>query len=455
MLPVLYVPPVTPPSPDERPPRPSRRPQFVLAAALLAGVTILAWATTSGGTTPTPSMATVATAGDAPIRLAEAPIVAPSGPATSGGSQPYLTGSEPVAKSEPKPAATPTAATSVTPPAPTASAPVAAAPEPAAAPTAAATADGRPVRVIDLDRKPDTEPAATPKPASVTPVAPAAPAAPTVVAEPPAPPAPATKPATAVVAPPKPSVTTAQPIDEPPLAVAPITTPSEVRTTTEMPSAATAPVPPLAPTVAVPTQTPEVATPAQTPAATTAAPTVGAPLTAPQPTPPAIAGTEPPAGAAVAKKLARTAEPKPSEPKVAPRKPTAGTAETTGPKPVVPGSTASRALGQSGDFADRLATVRRDEARRLQAPSPAWDDEEIVESPRRRGWSIIPPFFDDGPPRPVLRPFEPPPRLASERPVGHSNCHFHAWPTEDMEFHRAVECHWHRNARDPSLRYVR
>lgn len=96
-----------------------------------------------------------------------------------------------------------------------------------------------------------------------------------------------------------------------------------------------------------------------------------------------------------------------------------------------------------------------------RAPQAYYDDEEVViERPRR--WSLFPPYYyGDGPVerRTVLRPYEPEPRIRTyTEPRAHyagQNCHFHAYPVEGMPFHRDVRCHWHRDADDPSLRYVR
>ncbi|WP_407050035.1 hypothetical protein [Methyloraptor flagellatus] len=96
-----------------------------------------------------------------------------------------------------------------------------------------------------------------------------------------------------------------------------------------------------------------------------------------------------------------------------------------------------------------------------RAPQAYYDDEEVViERPRR--WSLFPPYYYGDRPverRPVLRPYEPEPRIRTyAEPRTHyagQNCHFHAYPVEGMPFHRDVRCHWHRDADDPSLRYVR
>lgn len=96
-----------------------------------------------------------------------------------------------------------------------------------------------------------------------------------------------------------------------------------------------------------------------------------------------------------------------------------------------------------------------------RAPQAYYDDEEVViERPRR--WSLFPPYYYGDRPverRSVLRPYEPEPRIRTyAEPRTHyagQNCHFHAYPVEGMPFHRDVRCHWHRDADDPSLRYVR
>jgi hypothetical protein len=158
MLPVLYVPPVTPPSPEDRPP-PRRRPRLALVAALLIGTPLLAWATLWLGFAAPEVVALAATPIEATrpadpaattgtLRLAEAATGPAAGPATSGGSQPYLAGTAPSPKPEPKPAAS----------------------DPAS--------EGAGVRVIDMNRKAGTEHPAPPKPApTVATEAPAKPVA--------------------------------------------------------------------------------------------------------------------------------------------------------------------------------------------------------------------------------------------------------------------------------------
>lgn len=446
-LPVLWVPPVPPQAPENRPPRAGRRPQIVTLAALLIGTPILAWATMTGTDAPADrrDVATVATAAEAtakpvapqvaaaadvrkapvpaPVRLAETTIT--SGPATSGGSQPYLTDAPVAAKPKPE-----------TQPAKDAAAP------------AAADAEGRPVRVIDINQrgdgdgpneaKPAAPPVATaapqPAPEKAEPKPPVTP--PTPVAEKTAAPtAPAAKPEPTPVAAPSPAVAAKSPSSS---------APSELRSTIDTPPAAVG----HGEAAAVAAPKPSDAT---APGAKTATPA------------PEIATTPATEKPAAAKPATVTAAPKPASsatsvvtvaPPTAPHKP----AKVPEPRPrdtgpALAGGSDAAARAESRDFADRLATVRREEGRRLRAAPAPIDDEEVVVVPRR-GWSIFPSFEDEPPARPVLRAFEPPPRVA-ERPVAHSNCHFHAWPTEEMEFHRDVQCHWHRNARDTSLRYVR
>ena len=429
MLPVLYVPPVTPPSPEDRPPRQRRAPRLALVATLLIGTPLLAWATLGLGFAAPERLALAATpietaepAATGTVRLAEAPTGPAAGPATSGGSQPYLVGGAPHPKAEPKPE-----------------------PESAASEPVPAT-EGAGVRVIDMNRKGGAEPLAPAKAAPSAPTdAPTGPATAEAPAKPVDVAAPTPAPVTPAPAAPAPAARV-----EPPAVTAPAMTPSELRPSVE-PSAATAKAEPPAAVPAVappPPQTmPAPTAPASTPKAA-AKPAVKPAATS------SVVVAEPPTGSPHAQKPAET---RPAERRPGGLAPLAAPSTPPGLQPVAPPRPASSTSGRD-DFADRLATVRRDESRRLQAPPPAsWDDEEeVVVAPRRRGWSVLPPFLggDEPPPRAVLRPFEAPPRLA-ERPTGHSNCHYHAWPSEEMEFHRAVECHWHRNARDPSLRYLR
>jgi hypothetical protein len=429
-LPVLWVPPVPPQAPENRPPRASRRPQIVTLAALLIGTPILAWATMTGNEAPAvrPGAAVAREASvkpsvpqaekvSAPLRLAETSTSA--GPATSGGSQPYLTDAPTAAK--PKPEAKPAKETSAAP--------------------AAVDAEGRAVRVIDMNQRADGDGPIEPKP-----VTPPVAAAPRPAAEKPGA-AKAAAPDTAKVAPPTAPAAKAEP------------------------SPAAVPSPAVAAKAPVPAAPSELRSTIDTPP-TTAHTGDAAAVAAPKPADTAASSDKAPAPAAeiAAKPAAEkpapvTAAPKPGSgstsvvtvaPPATPAKPTKIPAprpkETT---PALAGGPDAAARSENRDFADRLAAVRRDEGRRLRAAPPPIDDDEaeIVVVPRR-GWSIFPSFEDEVPARPVLRPFDPPPRVA-ERPAAHSNCHFHAWPTEEMEFHRDVQCHWHRHARDTSLRYVR
>ena len=442
-LPVLWVPPVPPQVPEDRPPRAGRRPQIVTLAALLIGTPILAWATMTGADEPTEraAVATVAEATAKPVVPQAAKAPAPeaekaptpirfagtatsAGPATAGGARPYPPVAPRGARAEPP--ANPGRA-------------------PAAAP-AAVDAAGHPVRVIDMNQRSDGDATAEPKP--VPP--PVATATPQPAAE---------KPDTAKAAATDAKTTTpphrpATAKDEPKPPVTPPTpvaakvpaspAPSELRSTIDTP-----------PATAHAGEAPSVAAPKPTDTATSRDETPGhAPEIAAKPTP------EMPV---TAKPATVTSAPKPGSaptsvvtvaPPATPKKPTK--IPEPRPKDAAPslaGGPGAAAHAESRDFADRLAAVRREEGRRLRAAPPPIEDDEVVVVPRR-GWSIFPSFEDEAPARPVLRPFEAPPRVA-ERPVSHSNCHFHAWPTEEMEFHRDVQCHWHRNARDTSLRYVR
>lgn len=58
----------------------------------------------------------------------------------------------------------------------------------------------------------------------------------------------------------------------------------------------------------------------------------------------------------------------------------------------------------------------------------------------------------------VMRPFSSSPRYYYVQPMGPGggdNCHYHAFPGDGMRFHREIRCHWHEDAGDPSIRYVR
>lgn len=163
MLPVPYVPPVTPPSPLDRPPS-RRRPRTVLLLAAvfvatpLAAIAVLRDAGTATPRKPSTETAAVAEVAPPPAKTTvaeaektDAPAPPPGplrGPATSGGAQPYVTGQ----------------GTS------------------AADPTA--TADRSGVRVIDLSKKaaetgepvPAAATPAPPRPATTTKAEPARPA---------------------------------------------------------------------------------------------------------------------------------------------------------------------------------------------------------------------------------------------------------------------------------------
>jgi hypothetical protein len=393
-LPVLWVPPVTPPDPDERPPKRRGNLGVILAAAVIVGLPLGAWAMwTRTSTAPADAAAQA--------KIAETETVSPPAPtpaakaepapSTSGGNLPYIARPTPTTAPAPTPAPTPSAASE---PSPT----------PATAASAEAPAplgpDGRPVRVIGIDKRTGdmTDPAATAPPTRVAEPEKPAPAAPSAAVEPAAP-----RGSIVETAPSQPSA------PQPPVAVAP------------------QPAAPEKPAVAV-----------QEPTAPVAAPPVAAP----------------PVEASRPTVLAPRAETKQAEPKPKPALPKREAVRTPSRDEDIP-----RADG-GGDFADRLATIRREESRRVierprYVPQPEDDDEEVVVVPGPR-WGWQPPaIFDDRPRGPVLRSFERPSREAASRdPVG-ENCHYHAWPTEDMAFHRQVQCHWHRDPRDPSLRYVR
>lgn len=370
-LPVLWVPPVTPPSPEDRPPRNRRTRNLLLGAAVLIA-------------TPLLIVAVLGQTGKGE-RVAE-------GPSTSGGSQPYIaapattpaTGAQKETPADPAP----TAAAVPTTPAPTSPAPspstsatttsarTEAAPEPTP-PTTVNGADGQPVRVIDIGKRPGEAPT-------------------TVVAQPPVKAAPGE--------PAKPQDSRAAA----PATAAPIA-PQAIRPSVD-------PTSPAKPATA--TATPNVTAPVTGEAATTAAPQ-SVPL--PEKKPVARETTTPRARVAV--------------------------------QPPADGRTTSR-----DDFSERLGAIRRSESRRaVEAEPPIVDEEDdgVIVVPRRRGWGFLPPLFgSDEPPRPALRSFDPPDRLVRNRPSRAENCHYHAYPTDDMTFHRDVRCHWHDDPNDPSLRYV-
>lgn len=406
-LPVLWVPPVTPPDPDERPPKRRGNLGVLLAAVAIVGVPLLA-VTVFGETAPkTPPRTEVveaettkpATPPAAPSVAAAPSAPAPSlGPApdTSGGNQPYIAG-VPAASPAPASGAAETAKPSEPAPAVSAS-PATPSPAPVAVEEArpATGPDGRPVRVIGLDRAP----------ADAAPTAPSTPVA-----------APAER-----------------------AAVAPIT-PVEPRGATAEPPASSPPAPVAAAPVEAPATEPAPIVARSEPGVATGGSSASvAPSTTPETVAPKAAEAKP----------ARTPLPPKRE---APK--TARAGEETG---------RGASAGQAPDaFADRLAAIRRSEERRAAARAPVEEppvveeDEEVVVVPRRGGWGFVPPFFADGPRRPALRSYDPPPprEAMGERAPRGENCHYHAWPTEDMAFHRAVKCHWHRDPDDPSIRYVR
>lgn len=429
-LPVLWVPPVAPPDPDERPPK-RRGNRGVLAAAVaIVGLPLLAIAVYGavGVSTEMSEPATAHAAPSSPVAARPATVVeatpvalpkaAPSrltvatgpSPETSGGNQPYI-----AAPPTPTPPASPA-------PSPTVEAPKA---------RAAVGADGRPVRVIGIDRPSadmaQGEPAraiperrtkddAAPAPATVaTPITPATPRGSIDGSM-----------GAAAGSTPAPVVTTAEP--DGPIAAkpAPVVAPSAPAkpTVVEAPAA-----PQDAPSV-VRVGPPEAgAVVREPPAPVTAKP---AEATTPQ-------SVAPPA---------TTAEAKPRPVPLPPKRATA------------PAERREVDGAGTGDFADRLAAIRRAESRRAVearkiAPPVDETDEEVIVVAPRRPWGWVPPFFQDRPRGPVLRPYEAPPRTVSERDLRGENCHYHAWPTDEMAFHRSVRCHWHRDPEDPSIRYVR
>lgn len=479
-LPVLWVPPVTPPDPDERPPKQRGNRGVLVAAVAIVGLPLLAaavhgsvWtpvettdavAATSSGTAPAAAeveATPVALPKPAPFRVATGPS-----PETSGGNQPYIAAPSP--PTAPKAPATPVAQ-----PAPTSSAPTVAAPAPAAppAPRTAVGPDGRPVRVIGIDR-PSADMAQGEPPREVSErrtkddasSAPT-PATPAAAAAMPAPVAPTSEPAPAAVAAPIAPAAPRGSIDTPRAAAAPSVPnesdgPAVVKAEPEKPAVpGGAPEAPLAEKAApvvdepAPTKPSIVVAPAAPRAETPSVVRVGPPDPGPVVRAPPAQAVEAPAEAVPA----TPASPPPAKAEAMPRP------VPLPPKRVArPAEPAAADPAGSGDFADRLAAIRRAESRRaaerraVEPPPPAYedDDEEVVVVPRRP-WGWVPPFFGGERHGPALRSYEPPPRIVTERAVRGENCHYHAWPTEEMAFHRTVRCHWHRDPEDPSIRYVR
>lgn len=410
-LPVLWVPPVTPPDPDERPPKRRSNKGVLLAAVVILATPFLAVAV-FGGSKPAP-VKTVEATTQPPVAVASetvAPVVAPPvaaptaigpSPDTSGGNQPYI--------------AAPVAA-----PTPAADADKAAAEAPQAV-----GADGRPVRVIGLDRRPEDRGETVSRPARPPAAKAEAPAAERLV----------------VVPAPDHVVTV------PPPAKPEGSAPAPVRIEAATPRGSIGE--PVAPGAARVDPTPD---PEPKAAASKA--------TEPKPTPPRVAEPKFPEPKITEPKVA---EPKVAEPKAAAPKVASRPVEPDRSKAPLPPrrETAARPEGEmappagADGFADRLAAIRRAEGRRAVEPPPMADDEEVVVPARPRRWGFVPPFFDGAPRGPVLRSFEEPPREASRRDPRADNCHYHAWPTEEMVFHRTVRCHWHQDPDDPSIRYVR
>lgn len=408
-LPVLWVPPVEPPSPEDRPPPPRGRRGLLLAAVAALVVPIAAWALMGGhGADRAP------------------------GPGTSGGSLPYLMSPEDKAAAKP---------------APPSGAPVGPAATTSPAPSAA-----------------PVESAATP--AASSPTAPPLAAAPTppAVTEPPA----TTPPATARAATPEPTG------DGQGVRVIDMTKPNGgghavARPAVSLPDTAQQPTtrrpaPPPATTSTPPSATP-AATAGSSPA--TPPPTSGesaavAPPVSPAPSTPATSREAPVAPREAAPEKKTVARP----PAHAPAKPAAS------------GSSSS-------DFADRLATIRRAEEppprvlgappRNLEVPPSVADDEDtrivtpslprderyVPRRSRDADWdddARLPPAGipgDDPPPRRALRPFEGPDRMVRAGAPRGEDCHYHAYPTDDMAFHRDIRCHWHDDPNDPSIHYTR
>jgi hypothetical protein len=136
-LPVLWVPPVAPPDPDERPPKRRGNRGVLLAAAAIVGLPVLALAMQAAvSKTPEPAAiadvsAPAAAAPAAKTAAEDTRIATGPSPETSGGNQPYIA------------APTPPAATAPAAPAPAATAPAASQPAPVAAANRAAGASER------------------------------------------------------------------------------------------------------------------------------------------------------------------------------------------------------------------------------------------------------------------------------------------------------------------------
>lgn len=381
-LPVLWIPPIEPPSPDDRPPTPRRSRGWLLATVALLVVPLSAWALIGGGTRDQKASAPTATASSQPN-------------VTTEGTGPTKTDAPPPAAptaATPAPLATSPAAES--PAAPTSPRTTRATETPAPAPTAAEAekpvssavgAEGQGVRVIDMN-KPNGGGHAVARPAVSLPN------------------------------------TTLQP-------------------TTRRPAAVAAPQPPVTP-----------------PASAATAPSTNSP-------PPPIDASAP---------AASTRDPTTDKKTLTRPAPVA-----TPPKTVEPGAGAS-------DFADRLATIRRSEEtaprvlgdppRYLEVPPSIEDDEDTrivtpsiprddrYDRPNRRrdsNWddeNRVPPAGipeDDPPPRGALRPYDGPDRVVRSSAPRGENCHYHAYPADDMAFHRDVRCHWHEDPNDPSIHYTR
>lgn len=398
-LPVLWVPPVEPPSPEDRPPSPRGRRGLLLAAVAALVVPVAAWALMGGhGTDRAP------------------------GPGTSGGSLPYLMSPEDKAAAKP---ATPSGAP-VGPAASTSPAPSAAPVETAATPAASSP---------------------TPPPLAATPTPP-------TVTEPPA---------TTPIA----RTTTPEPTgDGQSVRVIDMTKPNGgghavARPAVSLPDGAQQP------TTRRPA--PAQATPAATDKGTAPSSAATGPSSAP-----------PPPSSADGTAAASPASPALAQPREAtPEKKTVARPPAHAPsKPAASGSSSS-------DFADRLATIRRAEEppprvlgappRNLEVPPSVADDEDtrivtpslprdgryVPRRSRDADWdddARLPPAGipgDDPPPRRALRPFESPDRMVRAGAPRGEDCHYHAYPTDDMAFHRDIRCHWHDDPNDPSIHYTR